>query len=353
MRGRVFMKLIKSLSEYIEILRELLKDTYLDDQKRVYFRGEDRNYINPTNGEDTRCLPKIFRQGEEKDTLYKFLRRHPDEFLNMSNFEALAKMQHFNIQTRLLDITSNPLVALFFACGGYNFRKDNEVKLNDHNLNSDNEFKDNNGYVYIFSPTYKLKGNNRSEVLTFDSDRVLLLSTFARMTKDEQIVIQEFTKEFECLDDCEFKPEHLVINKESDSNELVRQKTIFKKYIYECERERDAFREHHVNPLDLRSVFFVKPPFINDRIKIQSGLFIIYGNKFTAKNEFDKVYFRNLIFDEKRNNPKIIIDENSKIRILSELKFLCGISYSSLFGGLESTVLEPKDTLYDEFKKTL
>lgn len=40
---------------------------------------------------------------------------HPDEFLG-NRFDSLVKMQHFGMPTRLLDTTTNPLVALYFAC---------------------------------------------------------------------------------------------------------------------------------------------------------------------------------------------------------------------------------------------
>ena len=39
----------------------------------------------------------------------------PDEFLG-NRFDSLVKMQHFGMPTRLLDTTTNPLVALYFAC---------------------------------------------------------------------------------------------------------------------------------------------------------------------------------------------------------------------------------------------
>lgn len=39
----------------------------------------------------------------------------PNEFLG-NRFDSLVKMQHFGMPTRLLDTTTNPLVALYFAC---------------------------------------------------------------------------------------------------------------------------------------------------------------------------------------------------------------------------------------------
>ncbi len=79
----------------------------------TFFRGQANK--------DWSLSPSLFRRNlfnSESLLLTELQHICPKEFLE-NRFETLVKFQHFGLPTRLMDTTTNPLVALFFACKSF------------------------------------------------------------------------------------------------------------------------------------------------------------------------------------------------------------------------------------------
>ena len=83
------------------------------------------NFFRGQANKDWSLSPSLFRSDLfESESLLLTELRHicPNEFLT-NQFESLVKFQHFGLPTRLMDATTNPLVALYYAC-----KSDNEAE---------------------------------------------------------------------------------------------------------------------------------------------------------------------------------------------------------------------------------
>jgi len=116
---QVRLRAISSIADYTKELETALGDI----NNQVFFRGHSRLSY--------RLLPSVFREKKfyenERKLYLDLLSACPQDFLALNNhIDILAEMQHYGLPTRLLDVTSNALTALFFACES-NLTKSGEV----------------------------------------------------------------------------------------------------------------------------------------------------------------------------------------------------------------------------------
>ncbi len=259
-----------SLETLLGILSELVdKDSFF------FFRGHtDKKYS---------LLPSIYRKqcwySNEDKIIREIIMRCPTEFSSMtSSFEKLVKMQHYDLPTRLLDLTENPLVALYFACVG-------------------EEEKDEDGEIIFFRIP-------KSEVKYFDSDTVSVVSNIAWAKPDFEVA-----KRF----DGDYKQFH-----HKDNHHAL-------KLMHDIKQEKPHFLEK-INPKHVKSVVCVKPKMDNPRVVRQDGAFLLFG---IDKNKHTPAAIpESWIYHPKQK--KYIIKSSDKLSILKQLSGV-GVSKAKLF----------------------
>jgi len=223
----------------------------------------------------------------EKRAVRDLVSVHPNEFANdVTMFDRLVRMQHFGLPTRLLDVSLNPLVALYFA------------------TDPGPKEQASDGSVAAFAvPEEREK--------YYDSDAVSCIANLANLTKKEKDDIVGIRAD-------RIKGSTKKKEIERANNEETYQR------LHQFIREEKPYFLPIIDPIDLFKPYYVHTKMSNRRILSQSGGFIIHGLTPVHRIRFSKVI----------EETRFIIPQENKAPIREELELL-GINESNLFPELD------------------
>ena len=265
---------VASVSDFARVIKEI-RDAH--PREKLFYRGHDRlNYL---------LIPSVMRSNawaqNERKMYYDLKIRCTDDFADVNtHFDYLVKMQHYGLPTRLLDITTNPLVALYFACS------DQKEKM---------------GEVIIFSA--------ESDKIKYpDSDSATVIASLPLFKYEEQM--EMYQDSFRMAAGA-FNVKH-------------------QRLLHEIKKEKPAFRDE-IEVETIRKDYFIVSEKKNKRILKQDGEFIICG---LEKNEYVKSKEISRFRVREKGKIRLCVCVNKK-DILEELE-VYSINSATLFPEIEN-----------------
>lgn len=341
---------IQTVSNYIQEIEKLINNK----EHNYYFRGQDDAFSN--------TLPAIFRSRkllDNEDNLFNdFLMTDPQLFEKCrTNFERMALMEHYHLPTRLLDVSSNPLIALFFAVKGGQGNGEVYVYKDQPNPDKLAKMLNQRGWHNLINEyNFKsgLTNHNYFKKNAF-SNEMQLESSLARQSMADKSSFFQAVKNFYQLDNSYIAQQHRLWSddylnyfEDEDSNYFAEfkhdlQTLPFLRLFEEAKRDIPSFA-NKLNPLELIVPKIVTSKRMSRRMENQQGLFLFVpfiGDEYDQSVEIDyeEVEKRaqlaiDILSLYNSTNPdekeKYIIPAQYKRPILDELAKL-GIDYSFIY----------------------
>ena len=223
---------VSALLRQMDILRQHYASNRHGETIRFYYRGEESHSPSLTPGAMRNSGFRAF----EANMLIDMISRRPEDFAHDNT--AIGQMviaQHYGLPTRLLDVTRNPLVAMFHAAVGAG-----------------------DGRVHVFALPLSM-------VKPFNSATVSVLANFARLPRGEQNLLLGKSDE-ETNDD---------VTPGSDRPGIFMGYGEALSHLYQLiQLEKPSFA-HRIEPQDFLRVFVVEPQQSFERLRAQSGAFLL------------------------------------------------------------------------------
>ncbi len=126
----------------------------------------------------------------EKKVFTDVITQHPESYLPLSNLERLSKMQHGEIPTRMLDVTRNPLVGLFFAVSSLHDEKYDELHEKSEIEEATKLIKNRYREIKKRCETSWLMCMTPESIKDFNSDCCRVLSALPYLSSEEQLQLR-------------------------------------------------------------------------------------------------------------------------------------------------------------------
>lgn len=270
---------VENLEQFMQVVMTL----QVPPDHEVFYRGHsDSRY---------KLEPSLYRKTASGE--YKYLQNEARMILELLSAQSsafssdaymldrLVRMQHFGLPTRLLDVTSNPLVGLYFCCSTAKFDQSN------HEID---------GEVIILTTP-------KEQVRFFESDTVSCIANLAMLEEQakDRLDTGRSLEAFNRLPECG-------------------------RLLHFIRREKPYF-EARIVPSDLESIQFVRARSTHERIMSQSGAFLIFGkDAVLPETGHSGLNIRRVTV----RNKQSILEQLAKLNIKS----------STIYPGLEKTTAE-------------
>lgn len=229
---------VNCLAQFIGVLASL--DTIPCIKTERYFRGEPSDYQGGA------FTPSIYRSADRlinEPNFYREMQRFNDQEFrdDKTTVDKLSRMQHYDVPTRLIDLSEDAFSALYFALKGKDIPTDVAVV-----------------YVIDVKP---------EKLCYYDSDKVSVIANLAKSPLTQS-----------CSDDNQKNKQAIVADalKYSENIEAFNEQNSTGYLLHDIKEEKPYFSSK-INPMHIFSVQCVKPKFTHSRINSQKGAFLLFG----------------------------------------------------------------------------